>query len=181
MDRTFGSFQRKISARNRTSEKVVLFSRTGCSKRKFVFHFFKAIFDTFFRPSRSFFGKWNWFLLMVNVTQRRTLLVPNFAYHLRKPLTDRCCSVFLFVCLFDCFVLFCFFCLFPLTRPPPPTTSDAMVGQDKKKWYWTGGDGGVGSKKTKTNTWGNGYNTLKKNRRQITSVFVHNLVRFVRC
>ena len=57
-----GSFQRKISGSNGTSEKVVLFFRTEYSKRKFVFDFFKAIFDTSFRPSRSFFGKWNWFV-----------------------------------------------------------------------------------------------------------------------
>ena len=50
-----GSFQRKISGSNGTSEKVVLFFRTEYSKREFVFHFFKAIFDTSFRPSRSFF------------------------------------------------------------------------------------------------------------------------------
>ena len=30
-----------------------------CSKRKFLSHFFKAIFDTSFRPSGPFFGKWN--------------------------------------------------------------------------------------------------------------------------
>ena len=51
---TFGSYQRKISGSNGTSEKVVLFSRMEYSKRKFVLHFFKAIFDTSFRPSRRF-------------------------------------------------------------------------------------------------------------------------------
>ena len=35
----FGWFQRKISGSNGTSKKVVLFFRTECSKRKFVFHF----------------------------------------------------------------------------------------------------------------------------------------------
>ena len=68
----FGLFQRKISASNGASEKVVLFFWTECSKRKFVFYFYKAIFDTSFRPSRSFFGKWNWFVLMVNAFQERT-------------------------------------------------------------------------------------------------------------
>ena len=67
-----GSFQRKISGSNGTSGKVFMFFRTECSKRKFVFHFFKAIFDTSFRPSRSFFGKWNWFVLMVKAFQERT-------------------------------------------------------------------------------------------------------------
>ena len=55
--RLFKSFQRQISGSNGTSEKVVLFFRTEYFKRKFVFHFFKAIFDTSFRPSRSFFDK----------------------------------------------------------------------------------------------------------------------------
>ena len=48
------SFQRKTSGSNVTSEKAVLFLRTEYSKRKFVFQFFKAIFDTSFRPSLSF-------------------------------------------------------------------------------------------------------------------------------
>ena len=39
--RLFGSFQRKISGRNGTSGKVVLFFRTEYSKRKFIFYFFK--------------------------------------------------------------------------------------------------------------------------------------------
>ena len=39
----FGSIQWKISWRNGTSEKVVLFFRMECFKRKFVFHFFKAM------------------------------------------------------------------------------------------------------------------------------------------
>ena len=68
----FGSFERKISGSNGTSGKVFLFFRTECSKRKFVFHFFKAIFDTSFGPPQSFFGKWIWFALMVNAFQERT-------------------------------------------------------------------------------------------------------------
>ena len=39
--RLFGSFQLRISESNGTSGKVVLFSRSQCSKRKFVFHFIK--------------------------------------------------------------------------------------------------------------------------------------------
>ena len=57
--RLFVSFQRKTFGSNGTSEKVVLFLRTECSLRKVVFHFFIAMFDTIFRPSRPFFGKWN--------------------------------------------------------------------------------------------------------------------------
>ena len=37
-----------------TSEKLVQFSRSAFSKRKFVFHFNKTIFDTTFTPSQSF-------------------------------------------------------------------------------------------------------------------------------
>ena len=50
---------RKIFGSNRTSERVVQFFRMEYSKRKFVFHSFKAIFDTSFRPSQPFFGTWN--------------------------------------------------------------------------------------------------------------------------
>ena len=83
-----GSFQRKISGSKGTSEKVVLFFRTEYSKREFVFHFFKAIFDTSFRPSRSFFGKWNWLVQMVNAIPGRNFPVLNFECHLPKPWTD---------------------------------------------------------------------------------------------
>ena len=62
---TFWVFPKKISEINGTSEKVVLFFRVEYSKWKFVFHFLEAILDTSFRPSRPFFGKWNWFVLMV--------------------------------------------------------------------------------------------------------------------
>ena len=41
-----GSFTVKISVSNGTSEKIVLLFRTKHCKRKIVFHFFKAIFDT---------------------------------------------------------------------------------------------------------------------------------------
>jgi len=64
--RLFGSSQRKISGSNVTSEKVVLFFRMEYSNRKLAIHFFKAIFNTSFRPSRPFSGKWNWFIQMVN-------------------------------------------------------------------------------------------------------------------
>ena len=38
---------------NGTSEKVILF---------FEFHFLKAVFDTSFRRSQPFFGRWSWFV-----------------------------------------------------------------------------------------------------------------------
>ena len=47
-----------------SSDKVVLFFRMESSKRKLVFHFFKAMFDKNFRPWRVFFGKWNQFVQM---------------------------------------------------------------------------------------------------------------------
>ena len=83
------SFQWKISGSNGTSKKVVLFFRSECSKRKFVFHFFKAIFDTSFRPSQSFSGKWNWFVQMANAIPEWNLPVLNFAFHLPELWTDR--------------------------------------------------------------------------------------------
>ena len=57
-----GSFQRKISGSNGTFEKLALFFGTECSKRVFVFHFFKVIFWYLcsFSLSRLFFGNWNW-------------------------------------------------------------------------------------------------------------------------
>ena len=64
----FGSFRQKISGSNGTHliklDKVVLFFRMESSKRKLVFHFFKAMFDKNFRPSRLFLGKWNQFVQM---------------------------------------------------------------------------------------------------------------------
>ena len=45
-----GRFSGKISLSNGTPEKVVLFSRSECTKRKiFVFHFIRAFFDIYFR------------------------------------------------------------------------------------------------------------------------------------
>ena len=64
--RLFGSSQRKISGSNGTCEKVVLFFGMEYSNRKLVIHFFKVIFDTSFRPSRPFSGKWICFVQMVN-------------------------------------------------------------------------------------------------------------------
>ena len=62
--------------------------RTECSKRKFMFHFFKAIFDTRFMPLLSFLGKWNWFEQMTNAISGQNLAVLHFAYHLPKPSID---------------------------------------------------------------------------------------------
>ena len=84
--RRFGSFHRRISGSNGKSN---LLFRTGYSKRKFVFHFFKDIFVTGFRPSRSFFAKWNLFVQMVNVIPEQILPVLNFTYHLPRQWTDR--------------------------------------------------------------------------------------------
>ena len=85
----FESSQWKISENNGKSQNVVWFFRTGCSKRKFVFHFFKANFDTSFRLSRQFFGKWNWFSTNGKSDSRRKVPVLNFDYHLPKLWTDQ--------------------------------------------------------------------------------------------
>ena len=59
------------------------------SKWKFLFHFFKAIFDTGSGNLRPFFGKWNWFVQMVNVILGWNLPVLNSAYHLSKQWSDQ--------------------------------------------------------------------------------------------
>ena len=60
----------------------------GFSVFPVVFLFFKATLDTTLRFSRPFFGKWNWFVQMVNAIPGRHLLALNFAYHLPKPWTE---------------------------------------------------------------------------------------------
>ena len=66
--------------------------RPECLKRfsvfPVVFLFFKATLDTTLRFSRPFFGKWFWFVHMVNAIPGRHLLALNFAYHLPKPWTE---------------------------------------------------------------------------------------------
>ena len=42
------------------------FSERNAPNGKFVFHFFKAISDTIFRPSWPFFGNWILFVQMLN-------------------------------------------------------------------------------------------------------------------
>ena len=56
-DEFAGRFSRKFpGATEPLKTKLVLFSRSKCSKRKFVFHFFKAtVFDTSFRFSLLYF------------------------------------------------------------------------------------------------------------------------------
>ena len=58
--------------------------KDGMSKRKFVFHFIKAIFDTSFSLPCRFFSKLNWFVQMVKAIQGHILPVLdfNFSYHL---------------------------------------------------------------------------------------------------
>lgn len=72
-----GLSHRKIYQSSETTEKVVLFFRTEFPefpKRKFVFHFFRAmIFNTSFRPPRPFFGKWNAFVQIANAIRRWNL------------------------------------------------------------------------------------------------------------
>ena len=67
------------------TEKVILFFRTECSKWKFVFYFFKAIFDTSFRPSWSI--ELIYMYKMVNAILRRNLpfLTLRTIYPNREP------------------------------------------------------------------------------------------------
>ena len=89
----FWSFQQKISGSYGTSEKVVLFFRTECSKRKVGFHFFnKANFDTCFRLSRPFFGKWNGVCTNGKRDSGTKVTSPNFCLS-PKPFTDRFANV----------------------------------------------------------------------------------------
>ena len=63
-------------------------------KREFVFHFFKAIFNTSCRPLWSLSGKWNWSAQTVEAIPERNLPVLNFANHsVPKPWTDRLACV----------------------------------------------------------------------------------------
>ena len=79
---SLGFRNRKFHGATGTSEKVVLFFWMEYSKRKFVFHSIKAIFNTSFRPSWPFFSEWNWFVQMVKAILGRNLSVLNFANHL---------------------------------------------------------------------------------------------------
>ena len=54
-----------------------------------MFHLLKAIVDTSFRSSRSFFGECNRFVQMVYAITGRHLPVLNFASPLPKPWTNR--------------------------------------------------------------------------------------------
>ena len=54
--RRFGSFSRKFTETTKGLKSQSCFFRTEYSNWKFEFHFFKAIFGTGFRSSRSFFG-----------------------------------------------------------------------------------------------------------------------------
>ena len=87
--RLFGSFHWEISGSSGTSGKVVLFFRMVYSQQKSMFHLLKAIFDTGFRSSQLFFGKWDWFVPMVNAILGWNLPVLNCAYHLSRPWTDQ--------------------------------------------------------------------------------------------
>ena len=62
--RLFGSSQRKISRSNGTSEKVVLFFRMDYSKRKFVFHFFKALQSHLWYQFQAFTAVFRWMELI---------------------------------------------------------------------------------------------------------------------
>ena len=82
---SLGFPNRKFQGATGTSEKVVLFFWMEYSKQKFVFHSFKAIFDTSFRSSRP--SKRNWFVQMLQAILGRNLPVFNFMNHLPTPWT----------------------------------------------------------------------------------------------
>ena len=66
--------------------------RLKYSKRKFVFHFFKAIpalIPVSGLLGQSFFGKWNRFVQMINAIPGRNLPVLNFGHHLPKLWSDQ--------------------------------------------------------------------------------------------
>ena len=75
----------KISVENFQEQRNVW---KGFSVFPVVFLVFKSTLDTTLRFSRPFFGKWNWFVRMVNAIPGRHLLALNFAYHLSKPWTE---------------------------------------------------------------------------------------------
>ena len=87
--RLFGSFQRKISGRNRTSEKVVLFFPTEYFKQKFVFHSSKPSLIPVSGLRSRFPINGTDSYNVVNAIPGRNLPVLNFAYHLPKPWSDR--------------------------------------------------------------------------------------------
>ena len=86
--RLLGSFQRKISGKNEASEKVACFSGWNIPNRNSCSISSKPSLVPVSGPSRSFLGKWNGFVQMVNVIPARNLPVLNFVYHLPKPSTD---------------------------------------------------------------------------------------------
>ena len=69
-----------MSGSNGTSKKVVLFFGTEIRIPFLQIQFF----DTSFKLSRPFLGKWNWSVQMVNAIEGRILPELNFAYHLPK-------------------------------------------------------------------------------------------------
>ena len=81
--------QLKISGSNNgTSKKAVLFSRwTECSKRKFVLHLLKPIFDISFRLLHRFIIFFSKELICANGKHDwgKKLLVLNFSHHSPKP------------------------------------------------------------------------------------------------
>ena len=85
--RLFGSFQWKLSGSNGTSEKVVPFFPDGMFQTEIRVPFLQS--HLWYQFQALFFGKWNWFVQMVNAIPVRNLPVLNFAYHLPKPWTDR--------------------------------------------------------------------------------------------
>ena len=80
--RLFGSFYRKISGSNKTSEKVVLFFPDGIFQTEIRVPYLQSHLWNRVQAFAVVFGKWNWFVQMVNAMPGRNLPGLNFAYHL---------------------------------------------------------------------------------------------------
>ena len=80
--RLFGSFYRKISGSNKTSEKVVLFFPDGIFQTEIRVPYLQSHLWNRVQAFAVVFGKWNWFVQMVNAIPGRNLPGLNFAYHL---------------------------------------------------------------------------------------------------
>ena len=64
--RLFGSFYRKISGSNKTSEKVVLFFPDGIFQTEIRVPYLQSHLWNRVQAFAVVFGKWNWFVQMVN-------------------------------------------------------------------------------------------------------------------
>ena len=89
----FGRSSRKFPGATEHLKRQSCFSGRNVPKRKVGFHFFnKANFDTCFRLSRPFFGKWNGVCTNGKRDSGTKVTSPNFCLS-PKPFTDRFANV----------------------------------------------------------------------------------------